>query len=263
MYDRISRFVRKVNYFLRRSQFDRELAEELEAHRALVAESINKTGGNNPGKVMGNMTLAKEQSNELWTFTFIESMWLDLRHAFRGLRRSLAFSLTAIASLTLGIGANTAIFSFVNTILLKKLPVQHPEQLVTFARNCRGEISGVCWKLHTVDEMAKRSTALAGVFGVFSRPVSFSTGGAPHWLMAELVTGQYFETLEMKPAAGRLFNDDDVRKRTGEPGLRSQLRTLAARIRRGYWPRCPKRAFERSLVSCGWHHPAWVLWRST
>jgi predicted permease len=210
MYDQLSQFVRKVTYIFQSSRFDRELAEELETHRALVANSMNQKDGRSSGRVMGNMTLAKEQRRELWTFTFIESIWIDLRHALRGLRRSPAFSLTAIASLALGIGANTAIFSFINAILLKSL-------LVTFARSYRGETSGVVWKLHTVDELAKRSPALAGLVGVFSRPVSFSTGDTPHWLMAELVTGKYFETLEVKPLAGRLFNDDDVRNARANP----------------------------------------------
>jgi predicted permease len=133
------------------------------------------------------------------------------------LRRSPAFTAIAIASLALGIGANTAIFSFVNAILLKRLPVPEPQRLVTFDENYRGERSGAVWKVPTVDELAKRASSFDGVFGWSSRPVSLSTGETAKWVMGELVTGQYFRTLQVKPATGRLFDDDDVRNATGNP----------------------------------------------
>jgi len=150
-------------------------------------------------------------------FNHLDWMWQDLRYAFRGLLRSPAFTATAIASLALGIGANTAIFSFVNAILLKRLPVPEPERLVTFAKTYHGESSGEEWGMRTVDEMAKRASSFNGLFGRMPKPVSFSKGGTAQWLMGELVTGQYFQTLEAKPAVGRLFTDDDVRNAAGNP----------------------------------------------
>lgn len=147
----------------------------------------------------------------------LDWMWQDLRYAFRGFLRSPAFTITAVASLALGIGANTAIFSFVNAILLKRLPVPEPERLVAFTRMSHGESSGVAWRMRTVDEMAKRASAFNGLFGRMPKAVNFSRGETAQWLMAELVTGQYFQTLEAKPAIGRLFTDDDVRNASGNP----------------------------------------------
>jgi predicted permease len=147
----------------------------------------------------------------------LEWVWQDLRYAFRGLLRSPAFAATAIVSLALGIGANTAIFSFVNAILLKRLPVPEPERLVTFAQTYHGESSRVVWRMRTLDEMAKRTSAFGGIFGRMPKAVSFSKGDTPQWLMGELVTGQYFQTLEAKPAIGRVFIDDDVRNAGGNP----------------------------------------------
>ena len=144
-------------------------------------------------------------------------MWTNLKFALRTLRKSPVFTAVALMSLALGIGANTAIFSFVNAILLKHLPVPQSERLVTFARSFRGAPSSSVWTMTTVEELAKRDPALSGVFGWFAKPVNFSTRDTSQWVIAELVTGQYFETLQVKPALGRLFTDEDVRGATANP----------------------------------------------
>jgi predicted permease len=210
-------FLRKMIAFSRRRRLDRELAEEMETHRALLEQEHGVTGRQTARQLMGNITLAREESRDMWTFQKLEWIFQDARHALRGLRRSPAFTAIAIASLALGIGANTAIFSFVNAILLKRLPVPEPERLVTFTENYHGERSGTVWRMRTVDELAKRATAFDGIFGWFAKPVSFSTGETAQWVMGELVTGPYFRTLEVKPAIGRLLNDDDVRDANANP----------------------------------------------
>jgi putative ABC transport system permease protein len=144
-------------------------------------------------------------------------MWQDLKLALRGFRKSPLFTVLAIASSALGIGANTAIFSFVNAMLLKQLPVTEPERLVRFGETRRNETSGLVSRMRTVDELAKRNSAFEGLFGWFGKPVNFSTGDADQWVMGELVTGQYFRTLGVNPAAGRLFTDDDVQNALGNP----------------------------------------------
>jgi predicted permease len=205
-------FLRKLIALWRRRRLDRELAEEMETHRILLEREHG-----NSGRLMGNITLAREESRDMWTFRQLEWIFQDARHALRGLRRSPAFTAIAIASLALGIGANTAIFSFVNAILLKRLPVPEPERLVTFAETYRGERAGAVWRMRTVDELSKRATAFDGMFGWFAKPVSFSTGETAQWVMGELVTGPYFRTLQVKPAIGRLLNDDDVRDANANP----------------------------------------------
>jgi predicted permease len=153
----------------------------------------------------------------MWTFRQLHCIGQDARYALRGLRRSPVFTFLAVASLALGIGANTAIFSFVNAILLKRLPISEPEQLVTFVQKYRGKDSSVALSLRAVDELAKRDPALSGVFGWFTRSMNLFTGGAAQWINGELVTGQYFRTLQVKPAIGRLFNQEDVRNATANP----------------------------------------------
>jgi predicted permease len=146
-----------------------------------------------------------------------ESMWQDIKLALRGFRKTPAFTMVAVTSLALGIGANSAIFSFVNAILLKRLPVTEPERLVTFAELRGVDTSGLVARTRTVDELAKRNSVFDGLFGWFAKPVNFSTGETGQWVMGELVTGQYFRTLKVKPAVGRLLTDDDVRNAAGNP----------------------------------------------
>jgi predicted permease len=148
---------------------------------------------------------------------FLDSVLRDIRLAFRTLAHSPAYTLVAIVSLALGIGANTAIFSFVNAILLKHLPVPEPTRLVTFAEVGTSATEGTAWRLNTVEQLAKRSTAFEGVFGWFTKPINFSRGESSHWVLGELVTGEYFQTLGVHAAQGRLLTDDDVRDAKANP----------------------------------------------
>ena len=150
-------------------------------------------------------------------FQPLEWIWNDVRHAWRGLRRSVVFTAVAVGSLALGIGANTAIFSFVNAILLKQLPVPAPERLVTFAESYRGQTTARVWPISRINDLAQRGTAFDGVAGWFARPVQFSTGDTGQWVVGELVTGQFYRTLAVKPAIGRLLGEADVRDARTDP----------------------------------------------
>lgn len=140
-----------------------------------------------------------------------------MRYALRGLRRTPVFTCAAVASLALVIGVNTSIFSLVNAVLLKRLPVPNPERLVTFAQTYRGQRSEVVWPLQTIDELSKRVHVLSGILGWYTTPISFSTGDTVEWVRSELVSGQYYRTLQVSPAIGRLLNDEDVRDAAANP----------------------------------------------
>lgn len=153
----------------------------------------------------------------MWTVQKLNWISRDALHAFRGLRRNPIFTCIAVASLGLGIGANTAIFSLVNTVLLKRLPVSEPERLVTFGQTYRGKRSGVVCSLRTIDQLATRDSSFDGVFGWFTRPINLSGADRGQWVNGALVTGQYFRTLRVVPAIGRLFNENDIRDAKTNP----------------------------------------------
>src|ERR1700683_4374704 len=117
----LRKFWRKLEFITRRRQFERDLDEEMRYHRELLEQGPPR---------FGNATLLKEASRGVWGFTTLETTLKDLRYALRMLRRSPAFTAVAVVSLALGVGANTAIFSLIDTLMLKMLPVKQPDRLV-------------------------------------------------------------------------------------------------------------------------------------
>ncbi len=117
---------------------ERDLDREIRAHLEMEAEEQIE-GGQAPAeapyaarRAFGNVTLIQEVTREMWGWNSAERLWQDLRYAGRTLRKNPVFAATAIATLALGIGANTAIFSLLNAVMLKSLPVRDPAQLVLF-----------------------------------------------------------------------------------------------------------------------------------
>src|SRR5262245_5933024 len=128
-----------------RRQFDRDLAEELETHRSLRQARLEQDGmtANDAARAsrraLGNITLAREDARAVWIARWMDEFLRDLRHGGRLLAGSPGFTVVAVLSLALAVGANTAIFSLVDAVILKTLPVERPEQLVILSRvNSRG-----------------------------------------------------------------------------------------------------------------------------
>ena len=144
------------------------------------------------------------------------SFWPDLRLAIRGLRRSPLFAAVAILSLALGIGANTAIFTLIDQILLRKLPVKAPEQLVMLYQQGNHNGSNMGSRMHSYpiyQDYQQRAAPLSEVLCRRLISASVSVDNQTERLEAELVSGNFFAMLGVKPAVGRVFSsaeDDQV-----------------------------------------------------
>ena len=142
--------------------------------------------------------------------------WADLRFAARGLRRSPLFATVAILSLALGIGANTAIFTLIDQILLRKLPVKNPDELVMLFQRGSHNGSNMGQRMHSYpiyQDYQKKAEPLSEVLCRRLVPASISVDNQTERVLAEMVSGNYFTMLGVQPALGRVFNskeDDQV-----------------------------------------------------
>ncbi len=143
----------------------------------------------------------------------MQTLVQDLRYGARMLIRKPGFTLIAIVTLALGIGANTAIFSLINTMLLRPLPVAEPERLI-FLNNVaeKGDRDFPTNSYPNYRDFRDRNDTLSGLIAYRLAPVSLSHDGTNERLWGYLVTGNYFEVLGINPALGRLFNEDDDKK---------------------------------------------------
>ena len=136
-----------------------------------------------------------------------DEMIQDLRYAIRMLLKSPVFSAVAILSLALGIGANTAIFSLLDAILLKPLPVQQPDQLVTIAAGASGQNITISFSYPLFTEMRERNTVFTGMSGYDRFPASMSGAGQSERVLVEIVSGNFFSLLGVNPHIGRVFTE--------------------------------------------------------
>jgi hypothetical protein len=210
----MKRAFRKLLFSFKRSASQRELAEEIEAHRSLVENALLNRGltpaeaNQASRKQMGNMTLAKETSGDIWHFAALASVLQDLRHSLRGLLRSPVFSVSAILSLALGIGANTAIFTAVDTLLFKPLPVRDPASLVTFSALDSGGRPRTFFPSLFATQL--KSSAFSDVIACNDDGLSFTAGGRAERILGEVVTPNFFTALGLAPVLGQAFTPDVV-----------------------------------------------------
>ena len=147
----------------------------------------------------------------------------DLKLAVRGLFRNPLFSIVAILSLALGIGANTAIFTLIDQILLRKLPVKNPEELVMLYQSGPHNGSNMGSRMHSYpiyQEYQKRAEPLGEVIARRLADASISIDNQTERIDIEMVSGNYFSMLGVGPAAGRVFNSqDDDQVYQGHPSV--------------------------------------------
>ncbi|HYL74093.1 MAG TPA: ABC transporter permease [Bryobacteraceae bacterium] len=217
--------------FFRRRYWDQERSRELDAY--LEAETHeNIARGMSPDdarlaarKKLGNPTQIREEIYQWNTITLLETIWQDLRYGARLLRMNPAFSLVAVASLALGIGANTAIFQLLDAVRLRTLPVKDPQQLTEVAFDHQGMYAGRGRGRYTVlsnalwEQIRDHQQAFSGMFAWSVDTFSLSRGGEVRYAQGLWVSGDFFNVLGVPPLLGRVFTNADDRDGCGSPGV--------------------------------------------
>jgi putative ABC transport system permease protein len=221
---------------------DPRIRDEIQFHRDRLVDDYVAAGMNRPDAKrrafleLGNVTQIEEDVKDV-RGRWLEDFGKDMRYAVRTLRRNRGFATVAVLSLALGIGANTAIFSLINAVMLRPLPVQEPDRLVQIGRwSPEGRLRPLSYLLF--EYFRHNVTSLSGAFAHAATDQAIVIDGEEEFVAAELVSGAYYTVLGIKPAAGRLLEpSDDMRYPP----------SLAAVISDRYW----ERRFDRSPSAIG------------
>src|ERR1051326_2187456 len=219
---RLAELWRRAAFLLRRGRFDREMSEEMRFHLEMKIEE-NIEGGMTPEEAryaarrqFGNQTLLQEANREVWSFVMIETLLRDVRYAARVLAKSPVFTAVAVVTLALGIGANAAIFSFVNAVLLRPLPVAEPDRLVYVFSGTKAEPYSVASYPDYLD-FRDRNRSFSDLAAYSSITLSLTSGGQADMISGLIVTGNYFDALGVRARAGRTFLPEEDSTPGGHP----------------------------------------------
>jgi macrolide transport system ATP-binding/permease protein len=258
------RLLNKLRFLFRRRRFYRDLADEMDFHREMLELDMIREGhapeaaAVSARRQLGNATLACECSRDVWIVAWCDTLMTDLRYPLCSLAAHSTFSTVAILTIALGIGANTAIYSFMDSILLRSLPVPDPGSLVilNWHAKARGRrdfvmhsMSGSTWGDATsgltsgifpypaFELFRKYDSVFSSVFAHYEyyqmRTFNLSVSGQADVASGWSVSGDYFPGLAVPATAGRLIIPDDDRpgapqvavisyglsqRRFGEPG---------------------------------------------
>jgi putative ABC transport system permease protein len=218
---------------LQRRRLNRDLEEEIRFHLDQRADSYRQQGlgadeaARFSRRQFGSPAAWKEVCRDMWTFRWMEVLSQDLRYAARTLRRSPGFAIVVTLTLALGIGANTAIFSVFDAVVLQPLPYPEPSQLVSVVGNVQRE-GGVERRGASRPDYADwrdQSRSFAGMAMYEDDPLTFYGADGPELLRGEFVAQPYFELLGVRPILGRTFRpeEDEVPQRDAVVVLSSGL----------------------------------------
>jgi len=225
-------FARKIQMLWRGRRFKAELDVELRLHLELRLQKNIEAGmapdaARRAAKLQfGNTLLLEEQSHSAWGWEWLEQFLQDAAYGIRAMLRSPGITFVALLSLALGIGANTAIFSLIDALLLRSLPVKDPQELVMFGDGSNNGISdsfpdNTLYSYPFFREMRKRNEVFTDV-AASSSLLNLAHGtieghSAPEPMHIKLVSGSYFPTLGVEAVIGRSFNEDDDQVKDAHP----------------------------------------------
>src|SRR6266446_4948851 len=211
----------RVKALFRRKQLEKDLDEELAFHLAMREEKKRAAGvaaeeaKYAARREFGNAMRVKEICRELWSFASLEMLWRDLRYGARALAKNPGFTVVAVLAIALGIGVNTWIFSVLNGVAVRLLPIPRAEQIVSVDQILHGKVSR---NVHGEPGLSSYSEyknyrdhnhVFTGLLAYEPFLQATLGGGSPKQLMGAAVSCNYFDVLEERPGLGRVFVDAD------------------------------------------------------
>ncbi len=223
----LQRIAQRLRSSFSHPQMDQDLDAEMAAHLEMAIEENIKRGmsaeeARRQALIrFGGVDQARQQQREARGFQGLDILWLDLRYAFRTMRRDPVFTCVAILILALGIGANIAVFSVVNTLMLRPLPFQDSQQLVWIAGlPGKGGLSSETYSTDAYQQFLSQQQSFQDVTGYFAFSTSDNTHliehGEPLPISSVAVIGNFFQVMGVKPIFGRLPMAEECRK-NGSP----------------------------------------------
>ena len=212
-----------------RRRREKELDDEVQAHLQMAAQERVEQGETaeqartSAAREFGNVTLVKEVTRDMWGFRWLETMLQDLRYGARMLRRNPGFTAVAVLTLALGIGANTAIFSVVNAVLLEPLPYKEPGRLATLwlAKTAFGYSAPGTTTDPDYVQWRTQNQVFVDIAAFHGQTFNLTGAGEPERLLGAQVTPNLFPLLSVTPALGRAFLSEEEQTSRGNVVLLS------------------------------------------
>ena len=213
---------KRVRALYRSGRVHQEIEAELQFHLEMRTDEYIRRGMSadearrEAHKLFGPVARIKEDGYDVRGGRWLETMWRDTRYAFRILIKRPGFTVVAILTLGLGIGANTAIFSVINALLLRPLPIERPGELISLNSTFEGH-SFTTFSYPNYKDYRDRNLVFAGLIAYQFAPLSMSHEGINERLWGYLVSGNYFDVLGVKAALGRVISTSDDQTPGGHP----------------------------------------------
>lgn len=222
--------LRRILSLGRRTSMEREIDAELREHMAMCVDDNMERGMSREAaerdarRRFGNAVVMRERVSAEDTTLGLERLWQDLRGAMRIFRKNPGFSFVVVATLALGIGANTAIFELLDAVLLQSLPVKNPQQLaqvrIVNTEKARGSfmtgypaVTNLIW-----EKLREDHPGFSGIAAWYDTGFTRDSGGDARFVDGLYVSGNFFQVLGVSPIRGRVFTADDDRRGCGLPG---------------------------------------------
>jgi predicted permease len=211
---RLRRELSKLVAWFRRAKPVDELEEEIRAHLEME-ERENLEAGMSTEEAhyaalrrFGNVALTQERSREMWKWSTVETLWQDLSYGFRQIRRSPGFAIVAILTLALGVGANTAIFSVIDAVLLRPLPVKNPQELIQLATE--GPYGAGSFSYPGFKRFRDANHVCSGIAAIgWLNNLDATIDGQVERVEGRIVSSNFFSLLGAGASAGRTFTSQD------------------------------------------------------